>query len=54
MEKKTIIVLATLDTKGKEAQFVKEEIENRGHRVVVIDTGVVGKPYFEADISREE
>ncbi len=54
MKTKTIIVLATLDTKGQEAQFVKEEIENRGHSVVIIDTGVVGKPYFEADIPREE
>ena len=54
MEEKTIIVLATLDTKGQEAQFIKEEIENRGHSVVIIDTGVVGKPYFEADVPREE
>ncbi len=54
MSKKTIVVVATLDTKGQEAQFVKEEIEKRGHGVVVIDTGVVGKPSFEADITREE
>ncbi len=54
MSQKTIIVLVTLDTKGREAQFIKEEIGNRGHRVVVIDTGVVGKPSFEADIPREE
>ena len=54
MKTKTIIVLATLDTKGQEAQFVKEEIERRNHRVVVIDTAVVGKAYFQADIFREE
>ncbi len=54
MSQKTIIILATLDTKGQETQFIKEEIEDRGHRVVVIDAGVVGKPYFEADIPQEK
>ena len=54
MKTKTIIVLATLDTKGQETQFVRKEIEQRGQRALIIDTGVVGTPFFQADISREE
>lgn len=53
MKKNTIIVLATLDTKGKEAQFVKEEIEKKNYRAVLVDAGVIGKPTCRADISRE-
>ena len=47
---KTIAVIGALDTKGPEFAFVKEEIERRGHRVLVINTGVVGDPDFEPDI----
>jgi len=51
---KAIIVMATLDTKGTEAQFVREQIENCGFRGVLMDTGVVGRPSVSADISREQ
>ncbi len=54
MAGKTIAVLATLDTKGREAQYVREQIEALGHRALVIDTGVVGAPMCRADITREE
>lgn len=54
MSGKTIVVLATLDTKGREAQFLRECIEARGHRACVIDTGVVGAPAARADVIREE
>jgi uncharacterized protein (UPF0261 family) len=54
MAGKTIAVLATLDTKGCEAQYLREQIEILGHRALVIDTGVVGVPACRADISREE
>ncbi len=47
---KTIAVICALDTKGPEFAFVKEEIERRGHRVLVINTGVMGDPDFEPDI----
>ncbi len=48
---KSIIVIGALDTKGKEFAFVKEAIEERGHQVIVINTGVIGEPKFEPDIS---
>ena len=50
----TVVLLATLDTKGEETRFVKELIEGRGLRTLVIDTGVQGRPTFAADISRAE
>ena len=54
MSGKTIVVLATLDTKGREAQFVREQIEKLGHKALVVDTGVVGIPATKADVAREE
>lgn len=51
---KTIVIPVTLDTKGEETKFLKEQIESRGHKTIVIDVGVLGKPYFKADISREK
>ncbi|HSM19355.1 MAG TPA: Tm-1-like ATP-binding domain-containing protein, partial [Hyphomicrobiales bacterium] len=47
---KTIAVIGALDTKGTEFAFVKAEIERRGQRSLVIDTGVVGEPAFAPDI----
>jgi uncharacterized protein (UPF0261 family) len=54
MSGKAIVVLATLDTKGREAQYLRECIAARGHRAVVVDTGVVGAPAAAADVSRAE
>ena len=51
---KTISVVATLDTKGVEAQFVKERIESAGLSALVIDAGVIGEPLFVADVPREK
>jgi uncharacterized protein (UPF0261 family) len=50
----TILVLATLDTKGPEAQYLRDQIEARGDKALVIDTGVVGGPRARAEVSREE
>jgi uncharacterized protein (UPF0261 family) len=54
MSGKTIVVLATLDTKGREASYLREQIELMGDRALIVDVGVVGKPAAPADISREE
>jgi uncharacterized protein (UPF0261 family) len=48
---KTIVIVGALDTKGQEFAFVKAAIEARGHRALVINTGVIGEPPFEPDIS---
>jgi len=50
---KTIAVIGSLDTKGKEFAFVKAEVEKRGHKTLVINTGVVGEPAFVADVPAE-
>ena len=54
MTPRTIAVLMTLDTKGREAQYVRERIEALGHRALVIDCSVVGLPQTEADVTRDE
>jgi uncharacterized protein (UPF0261 family) len=49
----TIAVLGTMDTKGEEHAFVAEVIQKRGHKVLVIDVGVLDNPKMVPDISRE-
>lgn len=51
---KVIALLGALDTKGAEYSFVKECIENHGHRTLVIDVGIIDPPHFTPDISRDE
>lgn len=53
MAKKAILI-GTLDTKGLEFKFIKEILENSDVETIVIDTGVLGDPLFEPDISSEE
>lgn len=49
-----IVLMATLDTKGEEALFMRDRIRERGWPVCVVDVGVLGQPFFEADIAREQ
>jgi len=51
---KTVALLGALDTKGPEYAFVKQCIEARGHKVLTIDTGVLGPPYYPPDVSRQQ
>lgn len=51
---RTIALIATLDTKGEEAQFVREQIEARGHRVMLIDPGILGEAAVPAEITRDD
>lgn len=51
---KAILIIATLDTKGPETQYLKDLIESKGHRVSVMDTGILGPPPFQPDLSRDE
>jgi uncharacterized protein (UPF0261 family) len=51
---KTVALLGALDTKGAEYRFVKECIEARGHRTLLVDVGVLGPPVIEPDVSRHE
>ena len=51
---KTVVLVATLDTKGAEARYLKEQIEKHGVHTLVVDGGVLGQPQWEAQVSREE
>jgi uncharacterized protein (UPF0261 family) len=51
---KSIAIVGTLDTKGEEIRYIKERIESRGYKAVVIDGGILGKPLFPPDFSREQ
>lgn len=50
---KTVAVLGTFDTKGKELKFIKECIEEHGLKTLCINTGVF-EPVVEPDISSAE
>lgn len=49
-----LLIVATLDTKGREAAFVKECVQELDIHPVVMDIGILGKPLIPPDITREE
>lgn len=51
---RTIALVCALDTKGEEARLVRDYIAARGHRPLVINTGVVGEPAFAPDVSASD
>jgi len=51
---KTVGIVGTLDTKGMEFQFIKEQIEASGTSTCVVNTGIIGEPHFEPDVSASE
>ena len=51
---KTIALLGALDTKGNEYAFVRQCIEGRGHRTLVIDVGVLEPAALAGDVPRDE
>ena len=50
----TVAILATLDTKGVEAEYIKKLIEADGHQTMLIDAGVLGEPAVKPDCTRKE
>ena len=50
-----ILCIGTLDSKGPELLYVKQLIERKaGYRALVMDTGTLSDPFFEADITAAE
>jgi uncharacterized protein (UPF0261 family) len=49
-----VIVLATLDTKGPEAAYLRDRLRASGARVRVVDVGCLAPPTVAADVSRGE
>ena len=54
MAKKTILIIANLDTRGAEFKMVKELIESRGHHALLLDFSMEQEPFFAGDITCEE
>ncbi len=51
----TVVLLGTLDTKGAEYAYLREQMErNSGCEVIMVDAGVLAEPQTPADISRHE
>jgi len=49
-----IYLLATLDTKGQEAELIRQRLVDLDHDVTVVDVGAIGEPRIQADVSRQE
>jgi uncharacterized protein (UPF0261 family) len=54
MHKKRLLIIATLDTKGREAAYIKECAEGRGVNVLLMDVGTLTPPQTPPDITRDE
>lgn len=55
MSRKPVVCLAgTLDTKGTEYAYVRDELLASDVDVLVVDCGVLGEPYFTPDIPSSE
>jgi len=50
----TAVLIGTLDTKGREYEFVRSALEGAGLDVVLIDVGVLADPSIPADVSATE
>ncbi len=52
---KTVVLVGTLDTKGREIAYVAERIRAAGLATVVVDSGILGQPDgVEPDVGRDE
>ena len=49
----SVFLFATLDTKGAEADFVRQLLLSYGVPVTLVDVGAMGQPAVEADVARD-
>jgi uncharacterized protein (UPF0261 family) len=49
-----VVIVGTLDTKGVEVGFVRDQLRAAGVAVLIVDAGAMGAPAISADISRDE
>ncbi len=52
--KKHLLIVATLDTKGREAAYVKDCVHALGIHPMLMDVGTLGEPLTNPDITRSE
>ena len=51
---KTLLIIATLDTKGREAAYVKDCVRKLGVKPLLMDVGTLGDPLLTPDIRRAD
>ena len=49
-----IVIISTLDTKGIEAAFIRDQIQKAGHTPLIVDPGSSGTPAFKGDVTRQQ
>jgi uncharacterized protein (UPF0261 family) len=49
-----VVLLGTMDTKGREYGFVRDRLRAAGLDVIVVDCGILGEPQIRPDVSRDE
>ncbi|MBP1731012.1 MAG: hypothetical protein H6Q55_1441 [Deltaproteobacteria bacterium] len=54
MKKKHLLIIATLDTKGREASYIRECAEARGVKALLMDVGTLTPPQIVPDITRDD
>jgi uncharacterized protein (UPF0261 family) len=50
----TVVLVGTLDTKGREYDFLRERVREHGVDVLLVDCGIIGEPLATPDITREQ
>jgi uncharacterized protein (UPF0261 family) len=50
----TVVLVGTLDTKGREYDYLRDRIREHGVDVILVDAGVLGDPSVRPDVTREE
>ncbi len=51
--RRTVLLLGTFDTKGHEYGFVRDLVQARGHRTLLVDLGVTGTPLLAPDVGAD-
>ena len=51
---KKVLLVGTLDSKGREVAYLGRRVEERGWGVIMLDVGTLGEPQCPADISQHE
>ncbi len=50
----TVVLIGTLDTKGREYAYLRDRVREHGVDVLLVDAGVLGEPQVDPDVSRDE
>src|SRR5690349_10869230 len=54
MNRPTVVLVGTLDTKGEEYDYLRRRLEAAGVATLLVDVGTQGPPRAAADVGRED